>query len=187
MTPMSAQPTLMTADELLRLPRGTWRHELVGGALRRMTPAGHIHGMIAARVGARLLPFVEEHRLGEVYAAETGFLLRRSPDTVRAPDAAFVRRERLAAMTLQPEGYFPGPPDFAVEVLSPSDTDRDVRAKIVDWLDCGCQAVLVLDPTDRTARVHRPGRAAESFTSQDLVGIPELLPGWSLNLADLFR
>lgn len=187
MTQMSAHPSIMTADELLRLPSGTWRYELISGELRRMTPAGHVHGMIAARVGARLLPFVEEHGLGEVYAAETGFLLRRSPDTVRAPDAAFVSQERLASMTLQPEGYFPGPPDFAVEVLSPSDTDREVIAKIADWLDCGCRAVLVLDPVDRTARLHRPGRATESFTARDVVTLPDLLPGWSLGLADLFR
>ena len=177
----------MTADELLRLPRGTWRYELVGGELRRMTPAGHVHGRVAAEVGAELTLFVRRTNLGETYAAETGFLLRREPDTVRAPDAAFVSHERLEAMTLQPEGYFPGPPDLAVEVLSPSDTDRDVTAKIADWLDCGCRAVLVLDPAERAARLHRPGRALGDFTSRDIVTLPDLLPGWSLDLADLFR
>ena len=186
MTQMS-QASLMTSDELLRLPRGTWRYELVGGELRRMTPAGHLHGKVAARAGAQLLQYVEQNDLGEAYAAETGFLLRRSPDTVRAPDAGFVSRERLASMTLQPEGYFPGPPDFAVEVLSPSDTDREVTAKIADWLECGCRAVLVLDPAGRTARLHRPGRAPEEFASREAVTIPDLLPGWSLDLADLFR
>jgi Uma2 family endonuclease len=182
-----SQSGLMTSDELLRLPRGTWRHELVGGELRRMTPAGHVHGRVAAEVGAQLTLFVRQAGLGETYAAETGFLLRREPDTVRAPDAAFVTRERLASMRLKPEGYFPGPPDLAVEVLSPSDADRDVTAKISDWLDCGCRAVLVLDPANRTARLHRSGRAAEHFTTADMLTLTGVLPGWSLDLADLFR
>ena len=151
-----------------------------------MTPAGHVHGLVAARVAARLLNFVEEHNLGQVYAAETGFLLRQSPDTVRAPDAAFVARRRLAAMTLQPKGYFPGPPDLAVEVLSRSDTDRDVSDKTTDWLDSGCRVVLVLDPVECTARLHQSGLAVARFSAQDLVTIPDLLPGWTLDLASVF-
>jgi len=187
MTLMSSQSGLMTADELLHLPRGTWRYELVNGALRRMTPAGHVDGRVAARVAARLGPFVEEPGFGEVYAAETGFLLRRSPDTVRAPDAAFVSADRLASMVLQPEGYFPGPPDFAVEVLSPSDTSRDVEAKVADWLECGCRAVLVLNPPTGTARLHRPGQTPEDFAPGNVVTVSDLLPGWSLDLAAIFR
>lgn len=187
MTLMSSQSGLMTADELLRLPRGTWRYELVDGALRRMTPAGHVHGRVAAEVGASLTIFVRDRNLGETYAAETGFLLRRSPDTVRAPDAAFVSHEHLSSMTLLPEGYFPGPPDFAVEVLSPSDTDREVEAKNADWLDSGCRAVLVLDPVAGTARLHRPGQTAMDFATGGVVTVDDLLPGWSLDLAAVFR
>ncbi len=187
MTIVSAQSGLMTAEELLRLPRGTWRYELLQGELRQMTPAGHTHGKVAARVAARLGPFVEAHGLGEVYAAETGFILRRAPDTVRAPDAAFVRAARLAAMNLSPEGYFPGAPDFAVEVISPSDTDREVTAKNADWLDSGCLAVLVIDPAVRTARLLRPGCAPQVFGPAGVVTVDDLLPGWSLPLEDLFR
>ena len=186
MAQMSAQFTPMTADELLRLPRGAGRYDLVNGVLQRMTPAGHVHGLIAARVAARLLNFVEEHDLGQVYAAETGFLLRRSPDTVRAPDAAFVTRRRLASTPLQPEGYFPGPPDLAVEVLSPSDTDREVADKTFGWIDGGCQCVLVIDPAGRTARLHAAGQTVALFTGSDLVTIPDVLPGWTLDLATLF-
>jgi Uma2 family endonuclease len=164
MKPMSPS-SLMTADKLLRLPSGTWRHELVDGVLRRMTPAGHVHGRVA----------------------ETGFLLRQSPDTVRAPDAAFVSRQRLASMALLPEGYFPGSPDLAVEVLSPSDSRREVDEKVADWLASGCRAVLVLDPADRLARLHRPGSAIEHFSDSDRVTVPELLPGWAIDLKALFR
>jgi Uma2 family endonuclease len=182
-----SESVLMTAAELLRLPRGTWRCELVDGALRRMTPAGRVHGRVAAEVGADLTFFVRKHGLGETYAAETGFLLRRDPDTVRAPDAAFVSRERLESMVLQPEGYFPGPPDLAIEVLSPSDNDREVSAKIADWLGSGCRAVLVLNPVTRTARLHHPERPADTFTANDAVTIADVLPGWAVDLVDLFR
>jgi Uma2 family endonuclease len=176
----------MTADELLRLPRGTWRCELIDGALRRMTPAGHVHGRVAARVAARLLEFVARHALGAVYAAETGFLIRRAPDTVRSPDVAFVARDRLASMALLPSGYFPGAPDIAVEVLSPSDSVGDIRAKIADWLACGCAIVLVLDPDRRIAELHRPGRV-RSFVAPDEVTLDVVLPGWSLDLDGVFR
>jgi Uma2 family endonuclease len=125
--------------------------------------------------------------LGETYAAETGFLLRRSPDTVRAPDAAFVSHERLKTMTLLPEGYFPGPPDLAVEVLSPSDTTSEITDKVADWLSSGCQAVLVLDPATRTARLHLPDREAADFVARETVTVESVLPGWSLELASLFR
>lgn len=186
MKPMSVHPDPVTADELLVSPRGAGRYELVDGVLRRMTPAGHVHGRIAARIGGRLLAFVESHQLGEVYAAETGFLLRRSPDTVRAPDAAFVRRERLASMTLQPQGYFPGPPDLAVEVLSPSDSRAEIEAKVADWLTSGCRLVLVLNPATRTAELHRR-TSVESFTSPEVVTFGDVVSGCTVDLADLFR
>jgi Uma2 family endonuclease len=186
MTAVSMHSELMTADELLGLPRGAWRYELIDGSLRRMTRAGHIHGIVAARIGARLLEFVESFSLGAVYAAETGFLLRHTPDTVRAPDAAFVSRDRLASMALLPAGYFPGAPDLAVEVLSPSDSVGEIRGKVADWLACGCAIVLVIDPDRRVAEVHRPGQV-ESFAAPAVVTLDLVLPGWSVDLSDLFR
>jgi Uma2 family endonuclease len=89
-------------------------------------------------------------------------------------------------MTLQPEGYFPGPPDLAIEVLSPSDSARDVQTKIGDWLQAGCRAVLVLDPARSAGEVHRPA-GQESFSSGDEVRIDDVVPGWRIDLADLFR
>lgn len=184
---MATQSGPMTAEALLRLPRGTWRYELVNGELRRMTPAGHTHGKVAARVAARLGPFVEERRLGEVYAAETGFILAKSPDTVRAPDAAFVAAARLASMNLSAAGYFPGAPDFAFEVMSPSDTERELRAKVADWLAGGCLAVLVLDPTARTAELHRPTLPMQAFGPSEVVTVDDVLPGWILSLDEVFQ
>ena len=187
MARMSAQSGVTTADELLGLPRGTWRYELVDGALRRMTPAGHVHGRIAAEIGADLTTFVRRAGLGKTYAAETGFLLRRSPDTVRAPDAAFVSHERLASMVLESRGFFPGPPDLAIEVLSPSDSRREVDDKVADWVTSGCRAVIVLDPDHRLAVIHRPHLMPERVLAPASITLPDLLPGWEIGLADLFR
>lgn len=177
----------VTADELLRLPRGTWRYELRRGELHRTSPAGHTHGKVAARVTARLSAFVDDHDLGEVYAAETGFLIHRDPDTVRAPDVAFVTRERLRAVSPSAEGFFPGPPDLAVEVVSPSDGPAEVEAKVAEWLAAGVRAVVVLDPARKTAAVHRPGREVTRFSAGDALSVPDLFPGWSLALAKVFR
>ena len=86
---------IATAADLERLPDDGFRYELVRGEVRKMTPAGNEHGKIAMSVAWRLAQHVENHGLGSVYAAETGFRLAADPDTVRAPDAAFVSQARL--------------------------------------------------------------------------------------------
>lgn len=184
---MAAEARLTTADEVLSLPHGRWRYELVEGELRRMPLAGHSHGAVAMRVGARLALFVEEHSLGQAYAAETGFLLARAPDTVRAPDAAFVSAARLRETPPPRDGFFPGAPDLAVEVLSPSDSKSRVEEKTAAWLAAGTRAVLIIDSRRQVATVHRPGQDARSFGATDHVTLPDLLPGWSLALDEIFR
>jgi Uma2 family endonuclease len=184
---MATGSRLVTAEEVLQLPRGKWRYELVKGELRQMSPSGHVHGKVAARVLFRLGPFVEAHSLGETYAAETGFFLRQNPDTVRAPDASFVTTATLAATPLTPTGFFPGAPDLAVEVVSPSDRDGEVAEKVAEWLDAGTLIVVVVDPQKRIATVYRTGAAACSLGAADDLVLTDLLPGWSLPLADLFR
>ena len=179
--------TLVTADELLRLPRGTARYELVNGELSQMSPSGHVHGKVAARVGAKLVSFVESQGLGEAYAAETGFLLRHDPDTVRAPDAAFVSSATLAAREIPDAGFFPGAPDLAIEVVSPSDAYTEVEQKVSEWLEAGTQVVVVLDPRRKTGRVYRSGSEVLSLGPSDTLSVPELLAGWTVPLSDLFR
>lgn len=186
MARMATESSVTTAEELIKLPSGQGRYELVDGVLRRMTPAGHTHGRVAARIGARLTAFVDEHKLGATYAAETGFVLRRSPDTVRAPDASFVTNAHLAASELSPRGYFPGAPDLAVEVLSPDDTHSEVEEKTADWLASGCQVVVLLDPRRQVAIVRHPHGPAETLSAGDQLAVPGLLPGWSVIVGELF-
>jgi len=103
-----------------------------------MTPASPRHGKIAVRIGGRLDHFVSARQLGEVYGAETGFTLRRKPDTVRAPDAAFVSAARIPPGGIQ-SGFFPGAPDLAVEVVSPDDTAAEVKAKVNEYFEAGAR------------------------------------------------
>jgi Uma2 family endonuclease len=146
---MPIQTGTVTAEELLRKPDDGFRYELVRGELRKMSPAGSEYGAIAFNVGRLLGNHVVERRLGQVYAAETGFKLASDPDTVRAPDAAFVSRERVeTAEHLM--GYWPGAPDLAVEVVSPGDTHTQVVEKALAWLGEGSRMVLVVDPGQHT-------------------------------------
>ena len=182
---MTIQTEIVTATELLHMPDDGWRYELVKGELKRMAPAGHEHGKIAVRLTWRLGQYVEENGLGAVYAAETGFLLASDPDTVRAPDAAFVKRHRVEE-TGDAKGYWPGAPDLAVEVISPGDTYTEVEEKAVEWLDAGAHMVVVIDPQKKTATVYRALDDIAILTGGDVLDGGDIIPGWSVQIADLF-
>ena len=122
---------------------------------------------------------VKEQRLGAVYSSETGFKISRQPDTVRAPDAAFVRSDRVTNAI----GFFDGPPDAAFEVISPGDTYTEIEEKTLEWLRAGVRAVVVVDPRTESVRIHRADGAT---TIDDIVEIDDVIPGWRLPLRDLF-
>jgi Uma2 family endonuclease len=117
--------TLMTADDLLRHPDDGWRYELVRGELQKMSPTGARHGEVAAQLVASLVTFVNRQHLGKVYSSESGFKIACDPDTVRAPDAAFVRVDRVVRTST----FFDGAPDAAFEVISPSDSYTEVEER----------------------------------------------------------
>ena len=149
-----------------------------------MSPAGFEHGRLVSRITARLEDFVEQRGLGVVTGAETGFHIRHHPDTVRAPDVAFVRASRITRTPIL--GFFDGPPDLAVEVLSPDDRAREVLAKVHDWLDAGCLTVWVVDPSASTVAVYESGRPASIYGSSDNLSGGDILPGLSLPVAKIF-
>lgn len=181
---MSTVLQLMTADELFdSAPSG--RCELIRGELRTMSPAGGNHGWIVARLSARVTEFVEHHRLGFTFGAETGFVIERDPDTVRAPDLAFVRASRIP---VRPGRRFPAlAPDLVVEVLSPDDPSSEVSAKAEQWLRCGCQIVWIVDPVRETAAVCVLENDAFVLRAVKILAATELLPGFELPVKSLFE
>jgi Uma2 family endonuclease len=183
---MAVRARASTAEDLWRLPDDGLRHELVHGELRVMAPPGAEHGRVAATVVGLLFLHVRENRAGVTFAAETGFLLARDPDTVRAPDAAFVVAERAEAVG-RTEKYWPGAPDFAAEVISPGDTFADVEAKALDWLAAGTKVVLVIDPARRTATSYRQPGEVRIHAGDAMLDVSDAVPAWRVALADLFR
>jgi len=176
---------IYSAQDLLRMSHKGFRSELLHGQLVKMSPAGQQHGRIAATITASLGQYVTEHKLGTVYAAETGFLLATNPDHVRAPDVAFVCRERLQAVQ-ETEGYWPGAPDLAVEVVSPSDTYAEVEDKVFDWLEGGGRLVVVVNPRKRLVTVYRSKTDIVVLGEDNALEGNEVVPGWSLSVSTLF-
>jgi Uma2 family endonuclease len=174
---------LITADDLWRMPDDGYRYELVRGELRQMSPAGHQHGRIAINITIPLGQYVRANHLGAVYAAETGF--RLAPDHVRAPDVAFIRQERLEENGDR-EGFWPGAPDLAVEVISPSDTYTEVEEKIFDWLEAGTRMVIVVNPRQRLVTVYRALDDIVILTENDQLDGGEVVPGWTMPVHEVF-
>jgi len=182
---MSTTTQLTTAEELLKLPRGRFRYELVEGELRQMSPAGHNHGRIAIRLTLPLGHYVADHKLGEVYAAETGFKLKTNPDTVRAPDVSFIRQERVEEVG-ETEGFWPGAPDLAVEVNSPGDRVGEVEEKVQEWLNAGARLVWVVSPKLHAVTVYRSLTDISMLTEKDMLDGGEVVPGFQFPVAELF-
>jgi Uma2 family endonuclease len=183
---MVASSTPMTAETLLRMSGKGVRYELIEGALKTREPAGHNHGRIAATVTGSLIVHVHAHQLGVVYAAETGFLISRDPDTVRAPDVAFVRWER-AEQSGSSSGYFPGAPDLAVEVISPGDTYGEVDEKAAAWLHAGTEMVLCLNPRYQTVTIYKSPDDITILTREEILDGGSVVPGWRVEVGELFR
>jgi Uma2 family endonuclease len=178
--------TLTTADELLTLPMGMGkRYELVLGELRVMSPGGWKHGNVISNIHGVILDHVRRHKLGMMFGAETGFKLTTNPDTVRAPDVAFVRRGNVPT-DLPERGYWPGAPDLAVEVISPNDTSGEVDEKIAAWLAAGCVSVWVVDPQLETVTIYYSRKDVVVRAVGEVIGDEPLLPGFSCNVEEIF-
>ncbi len=178
----------MTASEFAQqYAHSEVRAELIRGEVHEMSPAKTPHGRYTMRVTLPIGRYVEEHGLGEVFAAETGFLIRHPDGTesVRAPDLAFIRADRLPSE--EPQEFWDIAPDLVVEVLSPGDRDHEVMAKTRMWLDAGVRLVWIVDPTRRTIAVHRANGTTQLLTQRDTLSGEDILPGFELPLSQVFR
>jgi len=180
-------PNISTALQLANLPNDGNRYELIDGVLYMMSPVGFDHGDVAMRIGALLFQHVNTNSLGKVCAAETGFRIARDPDTVRAPDAAYVSQAKLDACTEDKSTYLPLAPDLVVEVVSPSDVFSEVEAKVAQWLVAGTKIVLVANPKDQTLRVYRSPEKIEILRKGETFDAGDACGNWNLAINDVFE
>lgn len=181
-------PALLTADDFFHHPAAQEASELVRGEIRMMTPAGGRHNVVAGRLYTRLTTFVEERALGMVFTDNLGYSLPipgEPRDTVRAPDASFVRAEQLPGGEV-PIGFLRCAPDLAVEVRSPDDRPGELAARMRDYFAAGTRCVWVVDPDARTVTVHAPDGEAREVAPHDALDGDPVLPGFRLPIAALF-
>ena len=176
----------MTADELERLPKDGNRYDLMEGELWKMSPAGFFHGSTGFDLARHIGNFVSDGDLGVVVLAETGFRVSRNPDVVLAPDIGFVAKANLPD-PLPTRGFFPGCPDLAVEIISPSETNDEIEEKIEKYLRFGTRLVWIVRPLRRVVEIYRPGAAPQIQSGSDELDGADVLPGFRLSLERVFR
>lgn len=175
---------LLTAEDLERLGPDS-RCELMDGVLVEMPPVGPTHGQVTIRLGRHLDLHTDAQRLGRIYT-EVGFILRRNPDRVRAPDLAFVRADRISGEG-PPAGFWEIAPDLVAEVVSPNDTPAEVQTKVREWIEAGVRLVWVVYPSTRTVTVVRSLLDRQELSSGDALEGEDVLPGFSCRVGALFE
>ena len=182
---MSEITRLVTAEELERMPDDDYRYELVEGQLIRMSPVSFDHGRIVVRLLVILSDHLKQSPSG-VVVADVGFKLASNPDTVRGPDIAFLRSDRLPARGTR--GFLKDPPDAVIEVLSPDDRPSEMRRKTAEYLDKGVALVVVIDPKDATATSFRPSRVPVTLRDEnELLDLDDVIPGFRCTLREVFE
>lgn len=176
--------TLVTAEELLRMSILDKQVELIRGVLVVREPPGGLHGALSNDLAYRLTDFAKRHDLGTVFGQDTGFKIETDPDTVRAPDVAFVSKARLP--TGPPEGYPALAPDLAIEVLSPHDQPGEALTKVGEWLKAGTPLVWIIDPQARQARVYRADGSVALLGRGEALDGEDVLPRFSCPLDELW-
>ena len=171
----------MTAEELLRLPDDSMCHELIKGELLTMPPPGDLHGAVTMNLAGLLFIHVRANNLGIMRAAETGFKLESNPDTVLAPDIAFIASDRAGPPVA---GYRDGAPDLVVEVMSQWDSRPKAR-KAALWLELGAQSVWIVNPRQRTVEVCRADGEKTLFHDTDEL-VDDTVPGFRLKVSEIF-
>ena len=177
---MSTTTHLMTAEELMNIDDDSHRHELIKGELLTMPPPMYQHGRVTANLTTLLLQHVRANHLGQV-CTEAGYKLESDPDTVLGPDVSFVARDRSNGI----DGYYPGPPDLAIEVLSPGDRRGMVEQKVKLWLQSGARSVWLVNPRRRTVeQIVSTGERRTLHETDELVD--DTVPGFRVKVSEIF-
>jgi Uma2 family endonuclease len=185
MATTSMPPQLLKVEEFAQLGSDVDHVELIRGELVNMPPTNFEHGEVSGNIHTRLGMHVLQNHLGAVLSAETGFTVACDPDTVLAPDIAFVRADR------RPQGrerrrFAALAPDLVVEVISPSETADEVVAKVMTYLQAGVPLVWVVHPAQKVVTVYTPDRVGRLLSSGDTLDGGDVLPGFSLPLDEVF-
>jgi len=184
MTTEASLERTYTIDEFMDLDDDAGRYELVQGRLRPMSPTSEEHGRITGRLSGNLWVHVFQHALGEIYGAETAFVLDASTGDVRAADVAFVASSRLVVS----QGAIPFPPDLAAEVISRSDRLTDVRSKAREYQRAGVRITWVVNPRDKTLWVYHPDDTEPTTLGlDDTLDGEDVVPGFTLPARALFE
>ena len=176
--------TLVTSEDLWKIVADGSRYELSHGELVPMTPIGIQHGAVVGNLQLLVGTFVKKNRLG-VVGPEIGFRLSRDPDTVRAPDVAFIAKDRLPKEGI-PEKFADFPPNLAVEVLSPEDKASELLRKVGEYLEAGVRLIWVVDPATQTVTIYQSLQNVRILSSDQQLDGGEVLPGFRTKVSELF-
>lgn len=184
----TATAQLLTAEEFFSLPapKDGSKQELVRGEVVTMPSPGVEHGEVQVNVAFLIKLFLKSNPIGRV-VTESGTITDRKPDTVRGPDVSYYSKERLP-LDKRVVGYHDHPPDLCVEVVSPSNTKRELRTKTKEYFFAGVRMVWVIDPEDRSITVllaQDPDEGRTLFGNATLDG-GDVLPGFSCKVSELF-
>ncbi len=182
---MTTAKKLLTAADLLAIPDDNMRRELIRGELFEMPPAGDDHGFVGAEFTVTVGGFVRQNRLGTSRMAETGFWIEVAPDTVLAPDYAFISYERMSTRP-RSRGYAQVIPDLVMEVFSPNDRQPQLDRKIRLWLDAGVRLVVVIYPVPQEVHTHHDDGTVRRFGAGDTLDCEPVLPGFGCAVDDIF-
>jgi Uma2 family endonuclease len=183
---MSATVAVVTPEDLLRMPDEGKGYELVNGELKEM-PVSTESSRVAGEVHFRLRSHCAGNPIAWVFPEGTSFrCFPGDRNRVRRADTSLILLDRMPLATYEDEGHCTTVPDLVAEVISPNDLAGEVEAKLAEWLDAGVKVVWVVNPTTRSVRVH--GSSGYTFLrASDTLTVPDVLPGFSVPVADLFR
>src|SRR5881396_3706779 len=171
-----------TLQDLLNTPKDGNKYELVDGEIL-VSPAGMRHSEVISNIIGLIWEFLQKNPIGKVYTSDVGIVFPSG--NVRSPDVTYVSNAKLPGGE-SPETFGELIPDLAVEVLSPSDSLKEVGRKIGEFLECGVPLVWLVDPKHETVTVYRSLSDTEQYSAQDIITAEPALPGFSCPVSQFF-